>query len=253
MKKRLILFCVLAAAALAAEPPYVGKWKVNLAKSDFGHVTFTLESLPGGEWQTTGFGITAKFKMDGNEYPDGMGGTVAWKDLGNNTWESVSKANGKVTARDTLKLSADGKSLTDSNKEMKLDGGSIDSNTVYSRSSGGPGLAGKWQTTKVSGSAGTIEIISSGGDNLTFKDADQGMTCAGKLDGKDYPCTGPMLPPGFTSAVTNAGRSLNLTIKKDGKTFLTAIYTVSADGKTLTDIGTPANGGDSFKVVFDRM
>jgi hypothetical protein len=42
--------------------------------------------------------------------------------VGNNIWESVSKANSTVTGRDTLKLSADGKTLTDSNKEMKLDG-----------------------------------------------------------------------------------------------------------------------------------
>src|ERR1700693_1924728 len=144
MKKLTIVLCVLAAAALAADLPYLGKWKMNLAKSDFGLTTFTIESLPGGEWQTTGFGVTAKFKMDGNECSDGMGGTVAWKDVGGNTWESISKANGKVTAKDTFKLSADGKTLTDSNKEMKRDGSMIDSTTVYSRAAGGPGLAGKW-------------------------------------------------------------------------------------------------------------
>ncbi len=143
MKKLPILLCALAAVALAADLPFLGKWKTNLAKSDFGLTAFTIESLPSGEWQTTAFGVTAKFKMDGNECPDGMGGTVAWKEVGNNTWESVSKANGKVTARDTLKLSADGKTLTDSNKEMKLDGGLIDSTTVYSRASGGPWARGQ--------------------------------------------------------------------------------------------------------------
>jgi hypothetical protein len=255
MKQRPALFCALAlaCAALAADLPYVGKWKINLAKSDFGHTTFTVESLSGGEWQTKAFGITAKFKMDGKEYPDGMGGTIAWKDVGNNTWETVSKAKDKVTAKDTLKLSADGKTLTDSNKEMKLDGGSIESTTVYSRASGGPGLAGKWQTKKVSGNAGTIEMIASGADGLTFKDLDQGMTCDGKLDGKDYPCTGPMLPPGFTSAVKSVGQSLDLTVKKDGINFFKATYTVSADGKTLTESGTPASGGDKFTIVFDRQ
>jgi hypothetical protein len=253
MKKVLVLLCALAAAALAADLPYVGKWKVNLAKSDFGLTTFSIESLPGGEWQTTVFGVTARFKMDGNEYPDGMGGAVTWKDAGNNTWESVSKANGKVTAKDTLKLSADGKTLTDSNKEVKLDGGSIDSTTVYSRASGGPGLAGKWQTKKVSGAGTMIEMTASGSDGLTFKDLDQGMTCASRLDGKDYPCTGPMVPTGFTSSVKTAGRSLDLTVKKDGKPFFTATYIVSADGKTLTETGAPATGGDKFKIVFDRM
>ena len=166
---------------------------------------------------------------------------------------NLTKSDFGHTGRDTLKLSADGKTLTDSNKMIKVDGGSIDSTTVYSRVSGGPGLAGKWQTNKVSGSAGMIELIASGSDGLTFKDPEQGMTCQGKLDGKDYPCSGPMLPPGFTSAFKNNGQSLDLTVKKDGKPFFTATYTVSADGKTLTETGAPSSGEDKFTIVFDRL
>ena len=71
-----------------------------------------------------------------------------------------------------------------------------------------------------------IEMIAYGSNGLTFKYLDQGMTCEGKLDGKDYPCTGPMLPPGFTSAVKDSGRSLDLVVKKDGKAFFTGTYTV---------------------------
>jgi hypothetical protein len=32
-----------------------------------------------------------------------------------------------------------------------------------------------------------------------------GLSCDGKLDGKDYSCTGPTLPPGWTVAMTKAG------------------------------------------------
>jgi hypothetical protein len=72
MKTRMFLLCALVSATLAADLPYAGKWKVNLAKSDFGQTTVTYESLPGGEWQTTSFGVTYKFKMDVKDYPDGM-------------------------------------------------------------------------------------------------------------------------------------------------------------------------------------
>ena len=108
MKTRLFLLCSLVSAALAADLPYAGKWKVNLAKSDFGQTTVTYESLPGGEWQTTAFGVTFRFKMDAKDYPDSMGGTAAWKAVDANTWEIVGKVNGKVTSTDTLKLNADG-------------------------------------------------------------------------------------------------------------------------------------------------
>ncbi len=254
MKKRLFVFCALVSAALASDLPYAGKWKVNLTKSDFGQTTVTYESLPGGEWQTTGFGVTYKFKMDVKDYPDGMGGTAGWRAVDANTWEIVGKVNGKVTSTDTLKLNADGKTLTDAGKQMKPDGGTMDGTTVYQRVSGGPGLAGKWQTKKVSGAAGTMEFVQSGTDGLSFKDSDMGMTCDSKLDGKDYPCTGPMMPAGFTVALKNAPpRSLDIVVKKDGKPYFKATYTVSANGKSMVETGGAVASTEKFKITFDRM
>jgi hypothetical protein len=253
MKTQLALLCGLVSAGLAADLPYVGKWKVNLSKSDFGQTTVTFESLPSGEWQTSSFGVTYKFKMDGQDNPDGMGGTAAWKAVDANTWELVARANGKITETDTFKLGSDGKSLTQNAKQLKLDGGSIETTTVYERASGGPSLAGKWKTKKVSGGSGTMEMTSSGTDSLTFKDLDMGMVCDAKLDGKDYPCTGPLLPTGFTVALKNTARALDLTVKKDGKPFFKSTYTVAADGKSMTETGAPVSGGDKFKIVLDRM
>jgi len=253
MNTRLVLLCAIVSAAMAADLPYAGKWKVNLAKSDFGQTSVTFENLPGAEWQMTAMGVTYKFKMDGKDYPDSMGGSAAWRAVDANTWELVAKANGKVTETDTFKLAADGKTLTDDTKQMKADGGSIDSIAVYARASGGPSLAGKWKTKKVSGASGMMEMAASGTDGLIFKDLDMGMSCDTKLDGKDYPCTGPMLPPGFTVAMKKAERSLDVTLKKDGKPFFKATFAVAADGKSMTEIGASANGGDKMKIVFDRM
>jgi len=253
MTLRLFLLFALAAAAPAGDMPFAGKWKANMEKSDFGQMTVAIESLPGGEWQTVAFGITAKYRMDGKDYPDGMGGTISWKPVDANTWQTVEKANGKVTETDTFQLSADGKTLTQVSKTMKVDGGSIDGTTVFSRASAGSGLAGKWSTKKVSGGSGTVEYVASGSDGLIYKDLDQGMTCDGKLDGKDYPCTGPMVPPGFTVAMKGSGRTLDFTVKKDGKPFFSASATVAADGKSMTETVTPAAGGDKYKIVYDRM
>ncbi len=253
MKFRLVLLCAIGVSVMAADLPYVGKWKLNLAKNDFGQTTVTIESLPGEEWQTSAMGISYKFRMDGADYPDGMGGTVAWKAVGGNTWESVSKVNGTVTETDTFTLSPDGKTLTQASKAMKADGGSIDSTTVFARASGGKALAGKWKTRKVSGGSGSMEFVASEGGGLIFKDPDAGVSCDARLDGHDYPCAGPMTPPGFTVAMTNAARALEIVIKKDGKPFFQANYRVSADGKSMTETGVASSGGDRFKMVFDRM
>ena len=253
MRTRALLLCAVVSVAMAADRSYAGKWKIDLAKSDFGQTTFTIESLSGGEWQSSAMGVTYKFKMDGADYPDGMGGTVAWKAIGADTRETVSKANDKVTAIDSFKLAADGNTLTDSTRQMKADGGELDSTTIYQRASGGPSLPGKWKTQKISGASGTMEMVASGADGLTFKDPEMGLSCDARLDGKDYPCTGPMLPPGFTVAMKDVSGSLELVVKKDGKPVFHSTYTASADGQSMTEIGAPVGGSDKFKLVFDRV
>ena len=56
----------LAALTYAAADPYVGKWKLNPAKSDFGQLTATYEQLPGGGYKATMDGLSYTFTMDNN-------------------------------------------------------------------------------------------------------------------------------------------------------------------------------------------
>src|ERR1019366_3079007 len=65
----------------------------------------------------------------------------------------------------------------------------------------------------------------------------------GKFDGKDYPVTGD--PAADTRSLKKIDdRTLDLTVKKDGKVTTTGRIVVSADGKsrTLTSSGTDAKG-----------
>jgi len=65
----------------------------------------------------------------------------------------------------------------------------------------------------------------------------------GKFDGKDYPVTGD--PASDTRSLKKIDdRTLDLTVKKDGKVTATGRIVVSADGKsrTLTTSGTDAKG-----------
>ena len=65
----------------------------------------------------------------------------------------------------------------------------------------------------------------------------------GKFDGKDYPVTGD--PAADTRSLKKIDdRTLELTVKKDGKVTMTGRIVVAADGKsrTLTSSGTDATG-----------
>lgn len=256
MSRSLLLsgFAVVATLA-AADLPFAGKWKMNPAKSDFGATTITYTSLPSGEWESTADGQTYKFKMDGQDYPDGYGGTAAWKSVDASTWETMSKLNGKVLSTDALKASEDGRTLTVKTKGTKPNGDPIDSTITFERVSGGPGLAGKWKTRKVeSGSPPVLEMAASGSDGLSYKVADMDLSCEVKFDGKDYPCTGPTLAPGWTVATTRKGaRALDMTVKKDGKLLYKVTYTVASDGRSMAETGGATATREKIKVVYDRQ
>jgi hypothetical protein len=251
-----VIFIIAAATTLAAaEPPYAGKWKMNPAKSDFGELTVAYEQLASGEMQETAAGQSYKFKLDGKDYPDQFGNTAAWKSLGSTSWQRTLKLKDKVLTTDTLTLSGEGKSLTVNSKGTKPNGETIDDTFGFERISGGPGLAGKWKGKNMkSSSPSLLELAPSGTDGMTFKIVDMGLTCDNKLDGKDYPCTGPTLSEGWTVALASSGlRSLNMTVKQNGKELYKVVYTVSADGKTLTETGTASATSEKVKVVYDRQ
>jgi hypothetical protein len=254
----IILFASGTASAQSdktADLPYAGKWKLNFAKSDFGETTIAFTKEAAGQMQFTSMGQSYNFQVDGKDYPALFGRTAAWKQIDANTWEVTIKQDGKLILTETTKLSADGKALTVNASGPKPAGGTFEETVVYERLSGGPGLEGKWKTKNIKGSAPTVlELAPSGGDGLTIRIPDFQINCEAKFDGKDYPATGPTVPPGLTIAITKSGpRSFDMTEKKDGKEIIKLSFAVSADGKTLTETGGAVGTSEKFKAVYDRQ
>ncbi len=93
-----------------------------------------------------------------------------------------------------------------------------------------------------------------GSDGLTVKIAELNAVCEAKFDGKDYPATGPSVPPGYTLAVRKTGvRSFEMTQKMNGKPLYTSTFTVSPDGKTLTETDSANSVAEKVKAVYDRQ
>jgi hypothetical protein len=247
------VLCLAATVLSAADLPYAGKWKFNVSKSDLGETTVTYAQLPSGEMQSTADGQSYKFKIDGKEYLDPYGNMDSWKAVDANTWQVTSKLNGKVIETDTLKV--DGNSLIVNSKAAKATGGTNDSTIVYQRVSGTSGLAGKWKTKNYqANSPTTMEMTPSGSDGLTFKIVDEGIACEAKFDNADHPCVGPTVAPGWTIMIAKSGpRALEMTTKRNGQTLYKTTYTVSADGKSLTETGGAAGVSEKVKVIYDRQ
>lgn len=245
----------MAAGIVAAENPFVGAWKLNPAKSKFTGETVKFERTASGAIQFSGGGLTYTFKVDGREYPAPLGSTAAWKQLDERTWEVVDRLHGKVISTDTIKLSPDGKTRTVISKGTKPNGETFQDTAVYERVSGESGLLGTWRSTQVKiSSPSAVQIAAHGENGLTVTVPAYEYTCNAKFDGKDYAPTGPTVPAGLTLTLKRTGeRTMEIVEKDKGKPLGTSKFTVSADGKTLTEVYTPAAVNEPVTAVYERQ
>jgi hypothetical protein len=248
----LVALACVSTVVRAADPPFVGKWKVNLSKSSLTGDTVTIGSSANGMMEFSSQGFSYSFKLDGHDYPMPDGGTTAWTATSATVWDVTNHLKGKVT--NTYHLALTGDVLAVSGKTMKADGTPMAFSSSYKRMSGGPGFAGKWMSTQVQLPATTLQIAADGANGVLMSD-ETGQLCRGQFDSKDNPTLGMSAGSKSTCAFRKIDdRSFEMTSKLAGKAMYVDVYTVSADGRTLTDTGTPTNAAkETYKIVLDRQ
>jgi hypothetical protein len=141
----------LAVIAVAAENPFVGTWKLNVAKSKFNPPSSAYKSIVVKiEAQDNGLNFTFDTvdadgkitqvedapKFDGKDYAvkgDPTTDTVSLKRIGPNGFETVSKKGGKETNRTSVIISEDGKSSTVTAKSKDAKGQELTSTSIYEK------------------------------------------------------------------------------------------------------------------------
>jgi hypothetical protein len=256
MTKRLIAIALMGVCArlVAASLPFVGRWKLDAAKSDPEVITVTFTEVAPGEWRMSqaGVGLTSTFKIDGTDYPAPFGRTATWKQMDAHTFEETEKQQGNVIEISTFKLSPDNQTLTVSSK--RADTGAR-STINFVRASEGKGLVGTWRGKSASASE-VWEIEPNGQDGVTIRFIGLNAGCTVRFDGKDYPMTGASAPSRMTLAAERVGdRGIKLTQKSDGKILFVNTLTATADGKRLEGTSEMGSGPErrSTRIVFDRQ
>ena len=135
-----MVLTLVSGAAAQAPKGLDGTWKLNAAKSKFSPgpapkamtVVYSTEGADGMKIVvdvTPAEGAAQHWEMtphyDGKEYPvtgNPNADMVTAKKIDDRTGESTFKKNGKVTAVNSRKLSADGKTLTITSKGTTVDG-----------------------------------------------------------------------------------------------------------------------------------
>jgi len=244
MMKSTLLLCSLLAlpmsSALATDNPWTGTWKIDPAKGHFTGYTFTLSQGAGNLLHyADGSAAEYDFGVDGKEYKTWSNRTTIWTPSGNNAWDTVSRADGKVLATSHRELSADEKTLTMTFSGTRPDGTAFREEEVYDRVSGKTGLIGTWRSVKVSEPNGPREfVITSPAPGVVhYEVPDLKASAEGRVDGSDTPLTGPDLPPGSTiSFKMLSPRKIRYVMKINGKTDNIGEQTLAADGRSFSDV-----------------
>ena len=232
----LVATCLTGTNLLAADVSFVGKWKINLAKSVITGFPGTIEDVGHGEFKFIFGDDIDLMVMDGKEHPTKYGTERTFTKVGPNHWTTEYKRDGKLTGSDDWRISEDEKTITFLTAGTRADGTNYKGETKFKRTAGTVGLAGTWESTEIDPNNYSDWVIEPfEGDGLAVTIPSSKERHAVKFDGKDYPNEGPRVAPGATTAGKRIDEhTIELVNKLKGKVLDTARIELSADGKTFT-------------------
>jgi hypothetical protein len=241
----LAIVCLATGTLWAGDDAFIGKWKVNPAKSVLKD-EMKITSLGGNKYAFDfGGGSPETIVADGTDQPGNSGTTMSTTIVSPNEWRGVRKKDGKVQIRGIWTLSRDGNTLHDDFTYF-ADNGETHLVYVYERRGTGSGFAGDWVSTsgQVDSETG-LEIQPYGSGGLSFSSPGLGLAMKVKLDGNNSDA-----PP----ASAFSGRRVNQHCVELTNKAQTIQFEVSTDLKTLTMSVRLAGESDPKNIlVFDRL
>jgi hypothetical protein len=244
----LLAGCLMTGTLWAADNPFVGKWKVEPAKSMLND-EMKVELAGANRYAITfGPGQVDTVTADGSDQPALSGTTLSITVKGPNSWEICRKMKGRTLLRAYWTLSEDGKTLDDAFTQYLPDGTTLFSQSLpngstlflpysYERTQGNSGFLGTWDSESAKVRPGIeLQIQNYERDGLSFKRSDEETAKMIKLDGNDHP---DLVANGADKGTVYSGRrvnelSLEITEKLKGKITATRQIELSPDLKTLT-------------------
>lgn len=255
---RLMLLCLMNSALFAADDPFVGKWKLNPAKSNVDGEQLKIEDVGENKYKLTSYNASSTIRADGTDQPDQFGTTTAIALIGSNAWRMVVKKDGKVAQSMTYTLSPHG-TIQIKGANTRPDGSASDWEAELRRVGSGSGWTGTWEEVKGKVTfCHELDIEAYESEGLTFKSPEYLDVVSMMFDGKDYGAVGPDQPSdgALFSGKRVDEHSFKLTYKMKGQVMENRTYQVSPDGKTLTitTIETQESGQTHEEVrVYDKL
>jgi hypothetical protein len=238
--KRLISLALLLPVMALAKSPFDGTWmtKVDSIKTSGKPDVFELTN---GMYSCSSCVPAYKVKADGSEQPVAGHDYVdheSVKVVNATTLEFTDKKAGKLTQTTSMTVSADGSMLTGKftnyTGEKPVTGG-FSEKRVAAGPAGSHGTSGSWQQGPMSDLSDLARTVKMQSTDNGLKVMWNGQVLDAKFDGKDYAWTND---PGNTmSALKKVSDSqIEETDHRGGKLTDIQVFTVSADGKSITAV-----------------
>jgi len=251
----LLVGCLVTGTLWAANDPFVGKWKVNPAKSKLND-EMKVEAAGANKYILTfAPGAVDTVVADGSDQPALQGTTLSVTAKGPDNWVVIRKMKGRTLLTGYWTLSADGKTLNDDYTEFAPDGKKTNIPYVYERTAGSSGFTGTWDSDSEKVKPGIeLQIEPYEGDGLSFDSRGADMVEKIKFNGNDYPAVDPDASPGSASSGRRVNeRSVDITEKLKGEITGTRRIELSRDLKTLTmSLHLVGQNRPQSILVFDR-
>ena len=246
----LAIVCLATGSLWAVDDPFLGKWKVNSAKSMLTD-EMKISSLGGNKYSFDfGSGAPETIVADGTDQKANSGTTMSTTIVSPDEWIGERKKDGKVQIRGIWMLSEDGNTLHDDFTYFPDNGKASHLVYVYKRRGTGSGFAGDWVSTsgKVDSQI-ALEIQPSGNGGLSFSSPGLGLALKVKFDGNDSASAGSDAAP----ASTFSGRRVNQRCVEVTNKSQTIQFEVSTDLINLTMRVRQAGESEPNNIlVFDR-
>jgi len=250
MRSALFAAIAFAPTAWMASDPFVGKWKLDVARSTI--VDEMRVEAVGPNTYRFNFenGPPETIVADGTDQPGMPGTTLSVKARDASTLMIVRKQDGRMIVSAHWKLSRHGDTLSDAFTSLQADGSSVTVNYLYKRMSGRSGFAGVWEsTTKPIGLKLELVIRPYENRGFSFVSPDSEKRIA--FDGAEHPV------PGAQDGLTISGRrvgtlAIEYTEKNRGKIERVRQFALSSDRRTLTETLRTAGQSTADVLVFER-
>jgi hypothetical protein len=248
-----LLSFVFAAPCLAASSPWDGTWKLNQSKSKMTGEVFVLTALPNGGFHRSdnSGSVQIDYLCNGKDYviDDRRTGTCIKVD--DHHYKMAGKLNGQPSWEGTSVVSPDNKFLTNTANARRPDGTTSTVSNKYERIGSGTGRAGTWKNVKSTDSAPEIFKMTLNGDSLRIDDLTYKSVAIAKLDGSPAHLEGPDVPKALGMTFKSEGNlKHHMTSSYNGKPFSEGYETLSADGRTLTQVSWDPGKSDDKQIYF---